>query len=305
MSDEGLIRSRLRPVDREGGFRIPGKNVWCGSAIKAEGRWHQFSSVWPVRDNPEKYDHVELLQNYWCLSTIVHAEADNPEGPYEFKELVLEGQGGDHWVQDCCHCPCIVKAGDKYVLYFQTKGKEHDDRYIGYATADSVHGPWQYADGPLDLGFNVTNPAVWVEADGAVRLAFRTTGMKIAIAVADAFDATYRIVNDDILPGVWLEDPFLWKMGSDYHIIVEDNDGKVTGSVRHGAHLVSADGVRFEVYAPEPKAYSHTVEWQDGGETTFDRRERPWLILDGGVPTHLVTGVLSGSESWSLVQPLQ
>jgi hypothetical protein len=298
------INARLLPARRESGLRIPGQYVWCSSVIHAEGKWHMFSSAWPKREEAGQYDSVELLQNYWCLSTVVHAEADDPEGPYEYTETLLQGRGGDHWVYECCHNPCIVRAGGTYVLYFQTKGREHDDRYIGYATADSVRGPWTLAERPLDLGFNVNNPAVWVEEDGRVRIAFRTPGMKIAIAEADAYDAAYRIVNPDMCPGIPLEDPFLYRQGAEYHMLIEDNGGKLTGDVRHGAHLVSDDGVDFALFEPEPKAYSHTVRWREGGETTLDRRERPWLILQDGAPTHLVTGVLHGGEAWSVAQPL-
>jgi len=298
------IQARLLPPRRDSGLRIPGKNVWCASVIAAGGKWHMFSSVWPIREDAERYDPVELLQNYWKLSTIVRAEADSPEGPYAYKELVLEGLGGDHWIHECCHNPCMIQVGDNYVLYFQTKGRDHNDRYIGYATAKNIDGPWLPAVRPLTLGYNVNNPSACLESDGRIRLAFRTPAMKIAVAEAEAYDAPYRVVNPDICPGIALEDPFLYRQGGKYHMVIEDNKGRLTGAVRHGAHLVSDDGINFEIFHPEKKAYTHTVEWQDGGKTTFDRRERPWLILQEGVPTHLVTGVLKDHEAWSLVQPL-
>jgi hypothetical protein len=304
MTMDERILARLAPARRDGGLRIAGKYVWCGTVMRAADRWHLFSSVWPEREAPERYDAVELLQNYWCLSTIVHAVADQPEGPYTPLEVVLEGRGGDHWIHECCHNPCLVRAGDTYVLYFQTKGRAHDDRYIGYATASSLNGPWTLADAPLSLGYNVNNPAVWVEPDGAVRIIYRTPGMKLAVAVAPAYDAPYQILTDDLLPGVSLEDPFLYRLGGRYHLLVEDNRAQLTGDLRHGAHLVSDDGVRFELFEPEPKAYTHTIAWTDGGVTTVTRRERPWLILDAEGPTHLVTGVLAGGEAWSVVQPL-
>lgn len=302
---EHLIHSRLLPASRNSGLRLPGQYVWCGSVVQAEGKWHLFASAWPARENPEQFDPVERLQNYWRLSTIVRAEADHPEGPYTLRETVMTGQGGEHWAYETAHGPCLVRAAGRWVLYFQTKGRDQYDRRIGYATADSVYGPWNLADKPLNLGANVTNPSAWVEQDGSVRLAFRTPGLKIAVAAADSYDAEYRIVNADIFPGIPLEDPFLCKLGSEYHMIVEDNEGRLTGSVRHGAHLVSRDGVSFEPYAPEPRAYTHTVMWREGDETTFERRERPWLIIQEGRATHLVTGVLLGSEARSLVQPLR
>ena len=298
------IRSRLLPARCDGGFRLPGKYVWCSSVVFADGKWHAFSSVWPEREDPNDHDDVQVLQNYWTLSTIVRAEADGPEGPYTLCETVLEGQGGDHWSYECCHNPCLVRIGHTYVLYFQTKGQERNDRHIGYATSSSVYGPWVLADDALPLGYNVTNPSVWPEPDGRVRVAFRTEGMKIAIAEAAAYDGPYEIVNPDIRPGVKLEDPFLYHLNGRYHMLLEDNAGQVTGDLRHGVHLVSGDGRHFELFEEEPKAYTHTVAWTDGGETTFERRERAWLIMQAGSPTHLVTGVLEGRHARSIVQPL-
>ena len=128
--------------------------------------------------------------------------------------------------------------------------------------------------------------------------------MRIAIATAPSYRGPYDIVNQDILPGVRLEDPFLYRRDGQYHIIIEGNTGELTGGFRHGAHLVSDDGVQFRLFEPEPKAYTHTLEWTDGTQTAMDRRERPWLVLHDCTPTHLVTGVLKDGRAWSVVQPL-
>jgi len=229
--------------------------------------------------------------------------ANAPEGRKAIS-YQLEGKRPRHWANDCCHNPCLRRIGDQHVLFFQTKGRDRNDRCIGYATAPSAHGPWTLAKAPLDLGYNVTNPSVWIEEEGRIRMAFRRPDMRLAIAEADAFYASFRIVISDLCPGVALEDPFLYKIGSEYHLLVEDNVDKLTGKVRHGAHLVSENGRDFSLFEGEIEAYSHTAQWQDGGETHFDRRERPWLVIQQSKPTHLVTGVLLGTQAWSLVQPL-
>ena len=69
-------------------------------------------------------------------------------------------------------------------------------------------------------------------------------------------------------------------------------------------HPEEHDDVQFRPFGPELKAYTHTVEWIDGTRTTMDRRERPWLVLQDGAPTHLVTGVLKDRRARSVVQPL-
>ena len=70
-------------------------------------------------------------------------------------------------------------------------------------------------------------------------------------------------------------------------------------------HLVSADGVTNWAKGDPLVAYTHTVIWDDNGQTTFVRRERPQLIFDKkGQVTHLCTGVLTEDQSWCLVQPV-
>ncbi len=87
-------------------------------------------------------------------------------------------------------------------------------------------------------------------------------------------------------------------------MICEDNVGQVTGHVRWGAHLISADGIGGWRAAPEPVAYDHTIRWREGGALEATRRERPWLLVEDGVATHLFTAVFDGRQSWSQPVPL-
>ena len=304
-STDTSILSALRPAQRESGLRVPGKYVWCSSVIAADGKWHMFSAAWDERADASRYTRNELLQNYLQQSEIVRSEADTPEGPYELKETALRPRGSGHWDVVCCHNPCIVRAGEMFVLYFQTCGEPGEPRRIGTATAPGIRGPWTHAEAALPFPLDSVNPAVCIEPDGRVRVAFRQKPMRIAIAEAPSFRGPYEIVNDDICPGVRLEDPFLWRTGGRWHMLVEDNEGDLAGDVRHGAHLVSDDGVAWDVFADEPKAYIHTIEWTDGTSTTMDRRERPWLLFDDdGRPAYLVTGCLKDGHAFSVVQPL-
>lgn len=88
---------------------------------------------------------------------------------------------------------------------------------------------------------------------------------------------------------------------------MEDNAGGLTGHVRHGARLVSTDGVHWSKGEPV-EVYGHTIEWTDGTSTQVDRRERPELFSahadrkGTGEPTHLVTGIQVGGHSWCHVQ---
>jgi hypothetical protein len=92
-------------------------------------------------------------------------------------------------------------------------------------------------------------------------------------------------------------------------MVLEDNVGGLSGDLRHGVHLVSSDGLTWDQHDPL-KVYTHTVRWEDGSSTVFDRRERPELFnanadpKGNGEPTHLLTGVQLGDQTWCMVQPI-
>lgn len=304
---ETSILSALRPARPDSGLSMPGYHIWGSSVVRVGETWHMFSSRWAERSPQEaaKLNTFQVLQNYIDHSEIVRAEADNPEGPYTFREVVLRARGGGHWDHHCCHNPCIVRAGGAFVLFFQTSIEaEKWHRRIGCATADNIAGPWSVCDEAIDLGGSAVNPSVRIEPDGAVLMVYRALQMRIAVARAARFAGPYELVNGDILPGIRLEDPFVYRQGGRYHVILEDNQAQITGHERHGAHLVSDNGVSWRVHETQPRAYTHAIEWTDGTSTTMDRRERPSLILEDDRPTHLVTAVLHDGRSWSVVQPL-
>jgi len=306
-SSETSILSSLRPARPDSGLSMPGYYIWGSSVVRVGRTWHMFSSRWAQR-SPEaaaRLSALEVLQNYIDHSEIIRAEADNPEGPYSFREVVLRPRGGGHWDHHCCHNPCVVRAGGGFALFFQTSTQADKwDRRIGCATAGNVAGPWSVCDEAIDLGGGAVNPAVLIEPGGGALMVYRAANMRIAVARAAHFAGPYEVVNADILPGIGLEDPFLYRRGGRYHVIVEDNQGRITARERHGARLVSDDGVCWRVHETEPRAYTHAIEWTDGTSTTVDRRERPSLILEGGRPTHLVTAVLHDGRARSVVQPL-
>ena len=73
---------RLLPAAADGGFRMEGYWVWCGSVIKGEdGKYHMFASRWP---KPPGFGP------YWLTnSEIVHAVSELPAGPYTFSDVAL------------------------------------------------------------------------------------------------------------------------------------------------------------------------------------------------------------------------
>jgi len=302
------ILERLGPIPIDSGYREEGYFIWCGSLIRVAGTYHLFASRWP-EGTGDPADSVSLLDGYRGHSQVVRAVADTPTGPYRFAEVVLPGRGGGHWDGQSCHGPKIVKVGDRYVLFYQGIARGSRLRKIGYAWADAVEGPWRRCRGEIPLTDDANNPAPYVHDDGSVLLAYRDMQLHMYVARADAFDGHYRTIARDIYPAGLLEDPDLHYHQGLYHMVVEDNGGQLTGSVRHGGHLVSADGARWEPHEC-PKVYTHTLQWDDGSATIATRRERPDLFNDAdghkgsGPPTHLITGVLAEDHAFCVVQPI-
>jgi hypothetical protein len=93
-------------------------------------------------------------------------------------------------------------------------------------------------------------------------------------------------------------------------MIFKDIGGGLMGQAGGGAGAVSPDGVSWKLYDP-PLAYSRSVAWSDGTTTLQDNRERPQLLIQSGVLTHLFTataGTCAGSSTpcrFCMVDPFE
>lgn len=302
------IIDRLQPIPRDAGFRMDGYFIWCASIIRVGGTYHMFASRWPESTGAPS-DFHGILAGYRTHSEVVRATADNPLGQYTFQEVVLDRRGPGYWDGTSCHGSKIVKVGARYVLYYQGIACESPQRKIGYAWSDAITGPWHRVDAPLSLTDDANNPAPYVHDDGSILMAYRDRSLHVYIARAAAFDGDYETVAHDIFPAARLEDPDIFVQDGRYHMVMEDNEGALTGDERHGGHLVSTDGLTWTPHDP-PKVYTHTLQWTDGTSTQVRRRERPELFNDRegvkghGPPTHLITSVLIGQHAWSVVQEI-
>ena len=272
--------------------------VWCGAAIKVGDRYHLFASRWP--------EATKFPEGYRTHSEIVRASSAHAAGPYVFEEIVIGRRAAGKWDSGMAHNPAIHRVGDRFVLFYIGADVGSRFRRIGYATAPAITGPWTRRDEPLDLGENVdaNNPAACFAADGSVKLMWRTADLRVCVSTAPSFAGPYTLANRDAWPAAKLEDFFFFRTARGYHVICEDNVGQVTGHVRWGAHLISADGIGGWRAAPEPVAYDHTIRWREGGALEATRRERPWLLVEDGVATHLFTAVFDGRQSWNQPVPL-
>lgn len=328
--------TRLLPAPVGGGFAMDGYWVWCGSVIKAEdGRYHIFASRWPKS--------LPFWAGYTVASEIVRAVADTPVGPYVFQEVVLPARGPDFWDGRMTHNPTIHRFGDTYLLFYigstydgtvpspgelvQKRSIAHDSWSricIGLATSTSIYGPWLRRDRPIlaqshdswETGI-VANPAPCVHEDGSVLLIYRTSaGGRLALGVARAerFDGPYRRCAGPVCvfnAADCLEDPFIWRSGDHYEMLAKDMLGGLSGEKHAGVHALSDDGENWRL-APSPRAYSRAVLWSDGSSTVLGCLERPQLLIEDGLPTHLFLAAADGPggfdsalNTWNLVIPLR
>ena len=188
------FQAHFLPAPVKGGFSMEGYWVWCGSVVKGEDdKYHMFASRWP-KDLP-------FHPGWGMESEIVRAVSGNPEGPYEFAEVVLGYRGPQYWDGRSVHNPSIQKHGDDYVLFYVATTHPYADvphdgtlnhfsyqwlcarsnKRIGIATSKSVFGPWQRRDKPIfDVrpdgfdNFFVSNPAPCINPDGSCLLIYKT-----------------------------------------------------------------------------------------------------------------------------------
>jgi hypothetical protein len=291
------LRDALKPAVKNGGFKREGYILWCPTVIKVGNTYQMFASSWP-----DKYG----LGGWTKYSEIIRATSDNLYGPYKFQEVVISKRDG-YWDNDRAHNPKVVKAGNKYVLFYISSANE-----TGYAYADSITGPWTRSD---SVAIPFSNPAPLVRKDGSVYVFGRKAVGNIRIAQAyqaGSFNGKYQSVTTDfnLLPDSnQLEDPTVWWASGQYNVILNDFNGDLTGTKKAGAQYYSQDGIHYYPVTKEP-VFTKTVSYDDGSSRTFRRRERPFVYADEkGKVTALFTACLihndDGTEqSWIEVQPV-
>lgn len=326
------LKERMQPVPLQGGFRMEGFWVWCGSVAKGEdGRYHMFASRWPKA--------FPMHPGWLLVSEVVRAVSDTPQGPYRWAETVLPARGPQYWDGRMTHNPHITRQGDKWVLYYTgsthpfadlAPGEElrpEDPRVIvarankrvGIAVADHITGPWKRFPEPVlpvrpCHGDNMltSNPAPCVEPDGSVLLMYKSraykqppytgllhSAMKLHTARALRYDGPYGERSEEALFGqdVELEDPFLWRDGSVYRMIAKDMHGNVCGEKYGGAYAWSKDGKNWQLERGE-LAYSRRILWEDGRRELMGNMERPFLLFEDGRPICLFFAVSNGTDSF-------
>jgi len=289
------IRQRLQPVPPDSGFKMEDYWVWGGSMIKVEGQYHLFASRWKKDNN--------FPDNYRNNSEIVRAVSDDPLGPFKFSEVVIGERDSIYWDSNMAHNPTIHMIADEFVLFyngsdFTTRLENSNNllRRVGYASAKSISGPWKRSEEAI-INTEANNPAVLVE-DDRILLMYRDAPLKVFLAEAKTYKGPYKIVNDNVWPEHKIEDFYMFRMKDDFHLICEDNVGGISGHERWGVHLVSKNGIDQWTKYDSTIVYDHDILFTDSTILHCNRRERPQLLIENKVITHLLTGVYDGVNSW-------
>ncbi|CAH0122318.1 MULTISPECIES: glycoside hydrolase family protein [unclassified Paenibacillus] len=323
------IFGRLLPAPVGGGYREEDYYIWCGSCIRGEdGRYHLFASRWRKE--------LGFGVNWLFNCEIVRAASSTPEGPYQFEEVVLGRRERSMFDGMNQHNPQIQYWNGTYYLYYMgttyggpipgpgdpissERGTEvWNNKRIGLATSQSVFGPWTRMDRPLleprpgkwDCTVT-TNPAVAILQDGTTYMIYKSreyagATLQLGVAVADRPSGPFRRLSDEPIfrfadADLHVEDPFLWHDGNLFHLLIKDdykNDSNgLTGEWGAGVYATSADCLEWTIH-PDPKAYSRTVVWDDGTVKEMCNLERPFLLFQDGVPTHLFAATGIGERAW-------
>ncbi len=329
---------KLAASVKEGGFKMEDYWVWGASVIKGnDGKYHMFASRWP-----KKYP---FFVGYIFNSEVVRAVSDNPEGPFEFQEVVLKPRGSEYWDGRMTHNPTIHKHGDTYLLFYigttyegekpapekmvkplsdemnQFERETYANIRIGLVTSKSVFGPWERSDKPIleprpDKWDNnvTTNPAPCVAGDGSILLVYRSNvpgkGTRLGAAKAEKLGEPFYRIRDNYME-FHVEDPYIWWVDDHYEMIAKDQSGKITAEFQAGVHATSQNGIDWILSEP-PKAYSRNIVWDDGTTVNLGSFERPQLLIESGKPVCLYCatgdgpgGFRNATRTWNVATPFK
>ncbi|MGQ1784610.1 MULTISPECIES: glycoside hydrolase family protein [unclassified Saccharicrinis] len=323
---------RILPAPKNGGYQDSAYWIWGSSVIKGEdGRYHMFASRWPrnvnfgnwvtnsevvhaVADTPiGPYETVGAVlpprgKEYWD-GMCTH----NPR-IVKYKDQYLLYYFGTTYdfERPTPENPKVER--DNWSRAWQNKR-------IGVAISNSVYGPWKRLDKPVieprekghwDASIT-SNPAPVVnEKTGEILLMYKSSAdankppLLLGVAKASNPQGPYeRLSEEPILrfkskdnERIDLEDPYVWWNGDKYEAIIKDRTGVLCGEEGGGVHAWSDDGVKWQLFE-NPKAYSRSIKWDDGTTSYQNHFERPFLLIEDGVPTHFFAATGNGEKAWS------
>lgn len=318
--------------------------VWGSSVIKGkDNKYHIYASRFPKT--------LPFHPGWMVASEIVHGVSEKVEGPYRFTDVALPARGAQYWDGCSTHNPRILFYNDKYYLIYMgsTHPFEEPDmqsltldsqwctvgranKRIGLAVSDSPYGPWKRFDEPVlktkpgtFYSFLTSNPSPIIQEDGSVLMIFKGRAyeannkhshMAMGLAYAPSIEGPYTVLNNDkpifsVEGQGEAEDPFLWKDKEGYHVVFKDHVAKFTGEKGGGVMAHSKDGIKWSM-DKDPKAYSRTVEFENGEVVMQGQLERPFIYFENGNPVCIFFATMDGpggfenaTKSWNMVIPIR
>ncbi len=344
---QNSIFSKLKSAPVNGGFEMKDYWVWGSSVIKGEdGLYHMYASRWPkylpfhpgwmiaseivhaVSDTPQgPYAFKDIAlgargAQYWDGRS-----CHNPK-IVKFKDVyILYYMGSTHPFEE-------INKDNANQLTLDSKWciTGRWQKRIGMATSHSPYGPWKRLPDPIlttkpdsFFSFLTSNPSPLIKDDGSVILLFKGRGyqkdgikhsdMSIGVATAPSFDAGYQVMGDKPLFSAdyigEVEDPHIWNDIHGYHLLAKDQRGHITGEKGDGVLAHSNDGIHW-VLDKTPRAYTKTVQWDNGQTIQQGQLERAFVLVENGEPAYLFFATMDGpggfenaTKSWNMVIPLK
>ena len=138
--------------------------------------------------------------------------------------------------------------------------------------------------------------------------------MSIGVAVAKNVEGPYLINDEPVFSKDHfgeVEDPFLWKDNTGFHLLVKDQRGTITGKKHSGLIAHSDDGLQWKL-DKNPLAYTKTIHWSDGTMHEMGQLERAFGLIENGNLAYLFFATMDGpggfnnaTRSWNMVVPLK
>jgi hypothetical protein len=249
----------VRPRDINNGIEDPKWCYWCGKPVLGpDGMYHWFGCRWP-ESHPKGHEG-------WPESVIIKAISDRPTGPFKFGYEIGPG-----------HFPEITQLRDGSWAVYHLKGYYH---------SESLEGPWKHVTREEDGFPTIQMGSVCLREDGSLLMISRNSKMFVKEIGSKVWEQkTEHKVNPTHMFGLY-EDPVMWRTEVQYHMIVNDWQGRLA------YHQRSPDGIRWKT---DPGlAYTIGIDrYEDGTKVDWHKYERPRVLQDKfGRPTHFYLAVI-------------
>jgi len=308
----------LVPVKKDAGFRQNSSSSWGGSIFidpSDPSTFHLYAS--------EMADHCSL--DVWrSNSQVVHAVSKgDPTGPYTRVDVAVAPEA---------HNPQVIRAPDGTYLLFDSYGgpiscptKTVNCVTTNYCpcigrgiapftfhSSSSPTGPWtsHKVDMPYPCHSCNLTPSPFFAKNGTLYIMFHCDDdsshavCDLTMVMAANWKGPYQMVKGG--NPVWFanqspghpEDPFMWiDSRNNWHVLMHNG--------AHGIHVFSTDGLNFTIANNNRAPYPYTTDISVvGGTLHVNRRERPWILMDKGIPSLLVTSIMpdGGGNTFTHVQ---